>query len=307
MRNGALKPFEIAWQAVARLRRRLHRRGTLASRRLPRPVISVGNRSFGGSGKTPFVVALCQRLTKEGWKVCILSRGYGRENEGSIRRVIGDDAWTFGDEPVLLRRRLPGVDIMVGADRYRSGLAYLDQRDCDLFVLDDGFQHLQLERDVDIVLEPEETRLLREGASALEAADFVVRRGSGEGKVFVAPASVVCGDNRHAPRYLAGKEVVAFAGLADNDRFFEALRRLGAVVSDTVAFDDHHRYIPGDTDRLRRLRASRGAELLVTTEKDWVKIQDDDISYLEVEMIIPADLLEAIVSRVLPLVKRANR
>lgn len=275
-----LKPFELLWRGVNRLRRALYRRGLLKGRRLPRPVVSVGNLAAGGAGKTPAVITIARYLAKRGFRVAVLTRGYGR-NEKVSGIVTSLDAARFGDEPVLMKSKLKNVDVIVGSNRYDNALQFLNQNDCDLFVLDDGFQHLQLARDVDVVIDTA-GGVMREGRSALADADFVIRRNL----------------RMAVPEELASKRLFAFAGLADNDQFFASLRALGLTVAGTKGFRDHHRYTPADIAAVKAAARDAGAEIVVTTEKDAVKIDDRDIIPIAAEMIVEPEVLEAIAARI---------
>ena len=275
-----LKPFELLWRGVNRLRRALYRRGLLKGRRLPRPVVSVGNLAAGGAGKTPAVITIARYLAKRGFRVAVLTRGYGR-NEKVSGIVTSLDAARFGDEPVLMKSKLKNVDVIVGSNRYDNALQFLNQNDCDLFVLDDGFQHLQLARDVDVVIDTA-GGVMREGRSALADADFVIRRNL----------------RMAVPEELASKRLFAFAGLADNDQFFASLRALGLTVAGTKGFRDHHRYTPADIAAVKAAARDAGAEIVVTTEKDAVKLDDRDIIPIAAEMIVEPEVLEAIAARI---------
>jgi len=275
-----LKPFELLWRGVNRLRRALYRRGLLKGRRLPRPVVSVGNLAAGGAGKTPAVITIARYLAKRGFRVAVLTRGYGR-NEKVSGIVTSLDAARFGDEPVLMKSKLKNVDVIVGSNRYDNALQFLNQNDCDLFVLDDGFQHLQLARDVDVVIDTAGD-VMREGRSALAYADFVIRRNL----------------RMAVPEELASKRLFAFAGLADNDQFFASLRALGLTVAGTKGFRDHHRYTPADIAAVKAAARDAGAKIVVTTEKDAVKIDDRDIIPIAAEMIVEPEVLEAIAARI---------
>lgn len=275
--RSLLKPVEFLWRGVNRLRRAFYRRGILKSKRLPRPVISVGNLSAGGAGKTPAVITFARYLARRGFRVAVLTRGYGRSgNESGL--VTSIDAARFGDEPVLIKSKLKTVDVIVGSKRYDNAIRFLGQNDCDLFVLDDGFQHLQLARDVDVVIDAT-GGVMREGPSALADADFVLQR-----------------DLRIAvPEELTTRPIFAFAGLANNEQFFDSLRLLGLNVTGTKGFKDHHRYTAAD---IAALKKAAGSAALVTTEKDAVKIDDRDIIAIGAEMIVQPDVLEAIAARI---------
>ncbi len=264
-----LKPIELLWRALNRARRALYRTGILKAKRLRRPVISVGSIAAGGAGKTPATIAIARFLMSRGYKVAVLTRGYGRAGGGG--RVEALDAAKYGDEPVLIRKAT-GADVIVGKDRYRNALT----SDAGVFVLDDGFQHLQLARDVDVVIDAP-ARWYREGRSALRHAHFVIPR-----RLRLDCSAV------------AGKRVFAFAGLADNEQFFDTLRRCGAEVAGTRGFPDHYRYTKDDIAALK----NAGAPLLVTTEKDAVKFDDRDIIAISAEMEIEQAVLEAIETRI---------
>jgi tetraacyldisaccharide 4'-kinase len=271
-----IKPIEMLWRGLNRLQRALYRRGILKGRRLPRPVISVGNLAAGGAGKTPTVIAIARALTERGLTVAILTRGHGRVGD-EAGEVTSLDAARFGDEPVLIKSKLPDVHVIVGAKRYDTAQRFLSRNDCDLFILDDGFQHLQLARDLDVVIDAGRG-VMREGRSALVDADIVIQRNL---RLVVPPE-------------LLGKRVFAFAGLADNDQFFNALRENGLNVVATRSFRDHHRYTAADIAAIKKLALDAGAEVIVTTEKDKVKIDDRGIIAIAAEMIIEPEVTEAI-------------
>ena len=271
-----LKPLEPLWRGVNRLRRTLYRRGILKSRRLPRPVISVGNLAAGGAGKTPAVIAIARALTERGLTVAILTRGHGRAG-GEAGVVTSLDAARFGDEPVLIKSKLQKVHVIVGSKRYDNAIRFLNDNDCDLFILDDGFQHLKLARDLDIVIDAG-SGVMREGRSALADAGLVIQRNL---RLVV-------------PRELAARRVFAFAGLADNEQFFASLRENGLTVVATCGFRDHHRYTAADIGAIKSAALDAGAEAVVTTEKDKVKIDDRGIIAVAAEMVIDPGVIEAI-------------
>jgi tetraacyldisaccharide 4'-kinase len=269
--TALLKPAELLYRGVNRARRDLYRRGVLRSKRLPRPVISVGNIAIGGAGKTPAVIALCNFLQARGMRVVVLTRGYGATAGG---RVENDDATRFGDEPVLIHKRT-NATVIVGSNRYENGA----RESCDVFVLDDGFQHLQLHRDVNIVIDAP-GRYYREGRSALRDATIVVPRRL----------------RLSVPDELRGKRVFAFAGLANNDQFFDSLRAEGLNVERTRGFRDHHKYTAQELFEIRH--EARGTEAIVTTEKDAVKIDANDIVPIPAEFVFEDDVLQRIAAAV---------
>lgn len=284
--SAILRPLELAYRGVNRVRRALYRAGLLRAKRLPRPVISIGNIAVGGAGKTPAVIRIAQLLTARGKRVAVLTRGYGREG-AATGTVDSLDASKWGDEPAVIKKHLDNGDVIVGENRYENALSYLRDNDCDVFVLDDGFQHLQLHRDFDLVIDAPDAPFLREGRTALRFADHVLVRGK---TLHVTPR----------PNLAPGTKVFAFAGLADNERFFQTLRAAGLRIIGTCAFPDHHRYTSGDLQWVRETARRAGAAAIVTTEKDGVKIDQPDIIAVPAEAVIEDEgkLVEAILERI---------
>jgi tetraacyldisaccharide 4'-kinase len=266
--NALLAPY----RAVNRLRRALYRAGILRPRRLTKPVISIGNIAVGGAGKTPAAIAVANFLTARGLRVAVLTRGYGRTGEGGP--VTAADADRFGDEPVLIKKHT-NVDVIVGKNRYENAL----RSEADVFVLDDGFQHLQLHRDADLVIDAP-ARFYREGRSALRDADMVIPRRL----------------RLTIPAGLRGKSLFAFSGLADNEQFFQSLREEGLTIAGTRAFPDHHRYSANDLDAIAAAARAVHADAIVTTEKDAVKIDRRDMIPVRAEFVIEPAVLEQLLA-----------
>lgn len=255
----------------------------LRARRLSWPVISVGNISVGGSGKTPFVIMLGELLRQRGIEVDVLSRGYRRATTGVLRVDPGGTPEQFGDEPLLIARKL-GCPVFVGEDRFDAGLEAEettgDSQTNRVHLLDDGFQHRQLHRDLDIVLLNQEdlsdkllpAGRLREPLSALQRADVVVvdqdfprdQLPRGDFQVWTIER------NLFVPK--SARPVIAFCGIARPQRFFSALRKHGLDVREEIVFRDHHRYTPDDVARLTTARARHPGSQLITTEKDAVNL-----------------------------------
>jgi len=269
--NPLLKPAELLLRGVNRLRRALYRAGVLRARRLPVPVISVGGIAAGGSGKTPATIAIASALVARGLRVGVLTRGYRRSGPGGVVETL--DADRYGDEPVLIKKRVPAARVIVGKSRYYNAIREI----VDIFILDDGFQHLQLARDLDVVVDQPGGGFLREGRAALRDAGLILPRR-------MRPV---------VPESLRGKRVFAFAGLADNEQFF---RSLGLPLAGTRSFPDHHRYTRTDIEIIRRAALEAGAEAIVTTEKDAVKIDDPQIVAIPAEFVIEPAEMERIVA-----------
>ncbi len=249
--------------------------------RLNRPVISIGNLSTGGSGKTPLTIALAQALTRRGMKVNVLSRGYGRRSALPLSVDPNGTADLYGDEPLLIARDA-SVPVYVAAERYRAGLLAAQSDPKQIHILDDGFQHRRLHRDVDILLVTASDlndRLLpagnlREPLSALSRASVIaIPEPSLEARLKSLGWN---GPIWHLRRTMdvpaiVGR-VVAFCGIARPGQFFEGLSSAGLNVASRVAFRDHHRYDTHDLDCLRDAALNIRAAALITTEKDLVRL-----------------------------------
>jgi tetraacyldisaccharide 4'-kinase len=294
-----LSVLSAIYGRVARARRSWYEQRPHARRRLDRPVISVGNLVVGGSGKTPVVEALARMLRGMGERPAILSRGYARRrNEDGVvvvsdlERVL-EPVERSGDEPQMLARALPGTPVLVSTDRHLAGRLAEQRFACTVHLLDDGFQHLQLARTIDLLLVSPadlEDRVvpsgrLREGLDAARVADALIVPGSSEDVARVSSALGVTdafsvkttfGELRplgegEAPAP-AGARVVAVAGIARPERFFRALRAQGWNVVAEVAYRDHHWYTPRDLAEINNAAQESHARIVVTTEKDAVRV-----------------------------------
>jgi tetraacyldisaccharide 4'-kinase len=247
------------------------------------PVISIGNLSVGGSGKTPLVIRLAQLLSAAGIHVDVLSRGYGRTSSDVARVDPAGSAELFGDEPLLIAQKT-GAPVYVGASRYAAGLqAEREFSGTGMHLLDDGFQHRKLARDFDIVVlhvsDFEQPLLpagrMREPLSSLHRASAIVLRSEDaalEEKIrergIRAPAWIQhrrLADETQSP-------AVAFSGIAHDQEFFSALRANGVELVATRSFRDHHRYDDSDVDAIVHLCRTPGAKVCITTEKDLVRL-----------------------------------
>ena len=284
--------------------------GLLERTRLPRAVVSVGNLAVGGTGKTPVVEWIARHCQGGGRRVAVVSRGHGRSRGGPAGAVVVSDGTAVlataeqgGDEPVLLARRLPGVPVVVAKDRAIGGRLAVERFDAEVLLLDDGFQQRRLRVDVDVVcldgrdpwghgLLPR--GMLREPLGALRRAHLLVlsradealdraavtaairAHGSGAPMVDACLEAEALEDvrtrERHPLSALAGRPVLAFAGIAQPEGLVRLLTGAGASPRGLVAFPDHHAYEPADLARLGAAAKGMGAELLVTTEKDAVRL-----------------------------------
>ena len=290
---------EAAWR-----RRQWYARRPDARRRLARPVVSVGALAAGGSGKTPFVAALARLLVEMGERPAVLSRGYGRADPVEGAAVIRDFEGTVGslavagDEPWMLARALDGVAVVVAEDRHLAGRLAETRLGATVHVLDDGFQHLPLERGTDLVLlsaaDFHDPRVLPAGrlrerlATACRADALLLVDVPADGRARVEaelrPACLfevrrrpgpvrVHGPDRGGDGLVPGSRVAAVAGIARPERFFDDLRAAGLDVVHTVAFADHHRYGRREADRIQKEARRARAEAIVTTDKDFVRLE----------------------------------
>lgn len=310
-----LSGVSMLYGGAVRLRRLLYSRGILATFELPRPVISVGNLTAGGTGKTPTVIHLAELISMLGYRPAIISRGYkGQgEKEGAVvsdGRCVLSDARMAGDEPYLIANLLPAVPVMVGRDRHSVGMEIIKRFQPDVILLDDGFQHLRLKRDLNILLLDARSpfgnaRLiprgtLREPAKTLQSADVVLLTRSNQMTPesylrlvrlaqprpvfptthtsmtrFTVPAQCALGGWDHkqdTATDLRGRRVFAFAGLGSNETFFGAVKDSGAQVVGVAGFEDHYAYTVGDLERIALAAGRAGALHLVTTDKDFVRL-----------------------------------
>jgi tetraacyldisaccharide 4'-kinase len=299
----------------ARMRRALYAGSILRARRLPAPVVSVGNLTVGGTGKTPVTACLTRLFQAQGRKVAILSRGYGGQNQGvaciSDGRRIYQKPPQAGEEAYWLALALPGAAVYTGTSRYAAGLAAWEQVRPDLFLLDDGFQHFQLHRDLDIVLLDAAApfgngRLLPRGSlrepptvlsknTQKTAARVLIltrfqedrhrrtladlQRGFPGNTVLTAsitPAAVrlVPAGPPQPPAVLENQALLAFAALARPEVFRQTLEELGVRLRGFRVFPDHHPYQPAELAALVREAETAGASALVTTAKDWARLAE---------------------------------
>ncbi|MBV9146776.1 MAG: tetraacyldisaccharide 4'-kinase [Acidobacteria bacterium] len=275
-----MRVFTGVYSAVTTARNSLFDTGFLEAKRLARPVISIGNISTGGSGKTPFVIHLGELLAARGYTFDVLSRGYRRSTRGVLEVSGSGTPEQYGDEPLLIKGKLH-CPVFVGADRYAAGLlAEREAPAAQVHLLDDGFQHRKLHRDFDIVmLNPEDLddRMLplgrlREPISSLQRADAVIvdrefpfsKLPKGRFQIWQIERKV------ELPSF--SNPAIAFCGVARPQRFFSALRNQGVELREEVIFRDHHRYTTHDVNRLLRIRQAMPNAQFVTTEKDAINL-----------------------------------
>jgi len=313
----ALAPAGAVFGRIISARNALFDAEIFSAERLSVPVLCVGNLTTGGTGKTPIVSMIAARLTTGGLRVAILSRGYGGA-AGAGPLVLRDgrldsdappaDPATTGDEPILLSHQLPGVPIVIGADRRLTGRFAVERLGAQVLLLDDGFQHRRLARDLDIValdaMDPFghyhmlPSGLLREPISALRRAGVIVvtrshpddpletlrkvlSRMNPAAPVFRAwhrplglvpiAAGAAAGGDRD-PGWLSGRKVAAFCAIGNPEGFHALLESVGVAVVLFRAWRDHHRYAPEELESFADEARRAGAEAILTTEKDAVRL-----------------------------------
>lgn len=311
-----LRAASSVYGAATRWRRRWYGADPRRRRRLARPVVSIGNLRVGGSGKTPLVAHIARLLLDRGERPAILSRGYARRVSSDEVTIVSDgtrvlaDLDHAGDEPLMLARALTGVPVLVGRDRHRSGRVAEDRLGATLHLLDDGFQHVELERDVDLLAISEDDlteRLLpagrlREPLETAAVADGLLVTASAEGGVArvaralgahsagVFTVSRALGPLRWVvpagplPVPEAGP-VVAVSGIARPERFHADLAAAGWRVAATVVFPDHHLFTATDLERVAATARQASASAVLTTEKDAVRLESHPLTGLRVAVV----------------------
>ena len=297
-------PASLLYSLGVRVRNFFYSVGWLPCKGLPSAVISIGNLTVGGTGKTPMAIWMAKELGELGYQVVILSRGYRRRNNDFSRRVDGDreavpmdpkDPRSVGDESAMMAR-LFGQRVGVGKNRYEAAQEFLNHGKVDVFILDDGFQHRGLKRDLDLLLLGSDWNgwlipagPFREPREALRRADVLVITGDRDrweplieqyrkqGMIFhgtLQPQALVTleGDrSREQPLgLLAGKKIIAVSAIANPRPFYRMIHDWEGEIVDTIEFPDHYEYSTEDWRRINH--AARQGDLIVTTEKDLIKL-----------------------------------
>ena len=315
-----------------RLRRRRVERQPQRQRRLAKPVISVGNLSVGGTGKTPVVAAIAQHLVDAGERPSILSRGYGRADQLDGVTVVSDGTTIresidrAGDEPLMLARHVPRAAVCVSPDRHLAGTLAERQLGCTVHILDDGFQHIELARDLDVLVttigEIPNGRVLpmgrlREPKDAAARAHFLVvtdaTPGAAASEAWTLDIQQSCGALRSLlPPQMLSREpgtgsgepkVLAVAGIAHPDRFVAMLRDAGWNVVDSMVFPDHHRYAAKDHAAIEAKLRSSGAEVVFTTDKDAVRLEPASFPLYRVPLVVRFDPPDTLFASVMAVVR----
>ena len=303
--SNSLAPFGFAFGQIVAARRDLYENGWLKSKNLGVPVVSVGNLTVGGTGKTPLVALVARMLAAQNHKVCILTRGYKRRNPNE-RVVVSDgaqiltDAQNAGDEPFeLAEKLLKTAAVIADKNRFEAGIWARENLNSTAFVLDDGFQHYQLKRDLDIVCIDATNPfgnnrilpagILREPIAALNRADLIVitradlveksQISNLKSQISNLPileaqntitAITEISDFQQSPK----SKALAFCALGNPNNFYETLRRANFELMATQNFADHHVYTQANVDSIEKRARENGAEILLTTAKDAVKLRE---------------------------------
>lgn len=323
-----LAPLSGLYGTAAFLRRKSYSQGFRKPRRLPCPTISIGNITTGGTGKTPMTIYLALILQKAGLTPLVVSRGY-KGSASPVGGIVSDgrhilmSAAQSGDEPLLMAKRLAGVPVAVGKKRYDIAMTAIRRFSPDVILLDDGFQHFQLARDMDIVLLDNAHPLgnnrllpagpLREPLATLRLADIIVftradrpgrahpenlREQITEKPVFYAChvpviSQVISRHNLSKPDdqpqetdVLAHRRAFVLSGLADNSAFLDSVRELGTNIIGHQSFPDHHAYSAEDLAGVCRAARESKAEIIVTSGKDHVRFRDRALPDLPCDLVV---------------------
>jgi tetraacyldisaccharide 4'-kinase len=300
--------LSLLYRLLLVFRNSLYSFGILKVRGLSCKVISVGNITLGGSGKTPFVAYLAERLRDKGYRVAVLSRGYKRKKGRGVdivsdgeRNLLNPDE--SGDEPYMLAQRLKGIPVIVGKNRYEAGRTAVREFHTDVLILDDGFQHLPLKRDVDVLLFdatlPFSTfrifpaGILREPISAINRADIILftQCHPGYDPEPGRPATSIRDDfplyhsiiepielvdlNKNIKEnlgYMIDKKILAFCGIGNPESFRSTLLSLNADVRGFLVFPDHHSFSKEDMKKIYRLSVEKNVDMVITTQKDGIRL-----------------------------------
>ena len=309
LRKVSLQPLAWGFGALTGLRNRCFDWNIAAECGAGVPVISVGNLVAGGTGKTPFVEYLANLLIHRVGRVAMVSRGYGRRSRGVVTVSAGEgrvvSADVGGDEPVQVALKFPSLVVVVGEDRVAAASRAVKELHAEVIIVDDGFQHRSLRRDCNILLLDARKDITREAMlpagyrreplRGMQRADLVVftRVDSPSGTVpwesvlrrwyrgpmtasRIVPEGFYRASDRTRTETVEGKTCFAFSGIADHARFVAGLRGLGMAVVGEKGYPDHHRYSDDDIEHLTREFQKSAAEVLITTEKDVMRLMADE-------------------------------
>ncbi|MCG6535232.1 MAG: tetraacyldisaccharide 4'-kinase [Syntrophales bacterium LBB04] len=323
--------LELPYRFAIRARNYLYDKGIIETKKLSRSVISIGNIAVGGTGKTPAVIMLAQMLQKEGFKPAVLSRGYGGNSKKPVN-IVSDGVNILagyrevGDEPVLISQKILGIPVLTGKSRYAAGEIAINKFGADVLILDDGFQHRRLYRDIDIMLLDLKRPFgnghllpsgsLREFPDSISRAHIFLLTGSNvsekdkkpylvatlskdQSNIFTSchkPLDIRGGaGNRYYPlSILKGKRIYAFAGIGNPPSFCRTIKDLEAIPVGFLALSDHHNYSRRDILTIHNQARNAQADIILTTEKDAMRLGDygnflQEIFILRIELSLIPD------------------
>ena len=333
-----LFPLAMLFWGILFWRNLFYTFGFFVSRKLPTKVISIGNITTGGTGKTPAVIYLANILIKRGKRVAVLSRGYGRKTAGTQLVTDGNtpvlDWRNFGDEPTLISKALSGVPVVVDEKRHRGGMFLVDRFNPDVIIMDDAFQHRAIERDVDIVLINSQDQrsdhkllpygFLREPWIHLKRAHAIIftktnlmkpapflRSMARKSRVPRFRSVLLCGPlvspEGEYKEILKENSALALSAVGDHGGFMRTLNSAGLNVVEELVFRDHHDYTQEDVELTQKHLLKSGAEYVVTTEKDMVKLDQLDLSRIEIYSIgVEFKLSKKAENRLLEIIKKSG-
>ena len=318
--------LSLPYRFVISQRNRMFNLGIFKQEKLPCKVISIGNITVGGTGKTPTVIILANLLKRKGYRPAVLSRGYGGKTKAPVNIVSdGNDILmehaAAGDEPILIAKYTEGIPVITGSDRALTGKFAIKNLGVDILILDDAFQHRRLYRDIDIVLMNREKPFgngfllprgpLREPPEALQRADIILWKDkTDDGRYplyqeqgtdkflpvlsgYLKPKAITKGNAKASlpSEHIMGKNICAFAGIGSPETFGETIASLGGTLVALLAFPDHYRYTSTDISDILKQASASGAEMIITSEKDAIRLTAfpdflKDIFILKVEMEI---------------------
>lgn len=321
--NIILLPPFLIYLFIVTIRNYLYNIKIFKSTKLPCKIISIGNITVGGTGKTPVVIAIAKFLQQQNKGVAILSRGYGRKTTGT--QLVSDGKtnpvnWeTVGDEPTLMAKHLSDIPIVVDENRIRGGKYLINNFHPEIIILDDGFQHRKIYRDVDIVLvnsnmskftnrifsfenfrEPWKS-LKRAHLIFLTKSDFVVPSKNLQTKLKTIGLPVFktntisssylldSKNNKLEVEYFSGKTTLLFSGIGDPESFIKTVQNLNVRILDSINFRDHKNYSKSDIERIRNKYIKTVADVILTTEKDFLKIGKTDLPIYTIPITMDID------------------
>ena len=307
--NYLLLPLTLFYYGIIYFRNLFYRRGIFISKKLPCKVISIGNITTGGTGKTPTVIFLCKFLKAKGHSVAILSRGYKRSSKGTLIVSKGngpEKKWQkTGDEPQLIALRLPWVPIIVDDNRHRGGLRLIKEFNPDIILLDDGFQHRAIKRDFDFVLVNSQDSIedhkllpsgrLREPWNNIKRADAIIitkvnwntKNKFLRKKIEKIGIPILESYSNISISKLFNKKIInsnykrayIVSGIGDTKSFHFATKSMGFNVCGYSAFSDHFSFSQKDINQILKNTKNLNADVILTTEKDWIKLQEIQIDF----------------------------